>query len=69
MIVKFGSVFAVAAIATSAGLHPADARGTMPSMHDAWNRTHAEVLPAAYTPAQQPDTLRHPLAQKRRVRD
>ena len=69
MIVKFGSVSAVAAIIISAGLLPADARGAVPSLHGAWTRPHAEVFPVAYTPAQPIATLRQAHAQKRRLRD
>jgi hypothetical protein len=65
MIVKFGSVAVVAAMMISAGLHPADARGAMPTLHDAWGGTRAEVLPAAYAQAPNAVAPRRTLAPRR----
>jgi len=69
MIVKFASVSAVAAIIIATGLHPSGARGSMPSLHDAWGREHVEVLPAAYAPARQPVAPSRALAPRRRPSD
>ena len=65
MIVKFGLVSAIAAITIFSGLQPADARGAMPTLHDAWSGAHAEVLPATYAQARQSVAPRRPLVPRR----